>query len=92
MTFLHPWVLLLLAVPVLLFWSVLGRSAGVVLPFDHQSHPRRRWLRWALGAFEVVPLFLLAAAVVMMAGPQMMKKPRAERLLTNIQLTLDVSG
>lgn len=92
MTFLHPWVLLLLAVPVLLFWSVLGRGAGVVLPFDHHTHPRRRWLRWVLGAFEVVPLLLLAAALVMMAGPQMMKKPRAERLLTNIQIALDVSG
>ncbi len=39
-----------------------------------------------------MPLLLLAAAVVMLAGPQMMKKPRAERLLTNIQICLDVSG
>ncbi len=94
MTFLHPWVLLLLAVPVLLFWSVLGRSAGVVLPLDHQRHAiaRNRGLRWGLAAFEVVPLLLLAVALVMMAGPQMMKKPRAERLLTNIQICLDVSG
>jgi Ca-activated chloride channel family protein len=92
MTFLHPWVLLLLAVPVLLFWSALGRRAGVILPFDHQTHPRRTWLHWGLGAFEIVPLLLLAAALVMMAGPQMMKRPKAERLLTNIQLCLDVSG
>lgn len=92
MTFLHPWVLLFLAVPVMLFWSVLGRSAGAVMPFDHQARSSKRWLRWVLGGFEVVPLLLLAVAVVMMAGPQMMKKPRAERLLTNIQLCLDVSG
>jgi Ca-activated chloride channel family protein len=92
MTFLHPWVLLLIAVPVLLLWSIVGRRAGVVMPFDHRPHPRRRWLRWGLGLFEVVPLVLLAAALVMMAGPQMMKKPKAERLLTNIQLCLDVSG
>jgi len=94
MTFLHPWVLLLLAVPVLLMWFVVGRSAGVVLPFDHQPRatPRHRWLRWTLGAFEVVPLALLGAALVMLAGPQMMKKPRAERLLTNIQICMDVSG
>ncbi len=43
MTFLHPWVLLLIAAPVLLFWFVIGRTPGVVLPFDHQpsgSHAR----------------------------------------------------
>ncbi|HZW07109.1 MAG TPA: vWA domain-containing protein [Phycisphaerales bacterium] len=92
MTFLHPWVLLLLAIPVLLLWSVIGRGTGATLPVDHAAHPRRRWLRWALGAFEVVPLLLLAAALVLLAGPQMLKRPRAERLLTNIQLALDVSG
>lgn len=92
MTFLHPWVLLLLAVPVLLFWTVLGRGPGIVLPFDHQSHVRRRWLRWLLGVFEIAPLLLLAAAIVMLAGPQMLQRPKAERLLTNIQLCLDVSG
>lgn len=92
MTFLHPWVLLLLAIPVLLFWAVLGRGPGIVMPFDHQSHGRGRWLRWVLGAFEVVPLMLLAGAILMLAGPQMLKQPRAERLLTNIELCLDVSG
>lgn len=94
MTFLHPWVLLLLALPVLLFWTVLGRTAGVILPLDHQSPPARpqRWLRLGLGVFEVVPLLLLTATIVMLAGPQMLKTPRAERLLTNIQICLDVSG
>ncbi|MFT3686873.1 MAG: vWA domain-containing protein [Phycisphaerales bacterium] len=94
MTFLHPWVLLLLAVPVLLLWAVIGRNAGVVLPVDHQTRGRGTgaWLRWLLGAFEVVPLLLLAAALVMLAGPQTLQKPRAERLLTNIQIALDVSG
>jgi Ca-activated chloride channel family protein len=42
--------------------------------------------------FECVPLLLLAAAILMMAGPQMLKRPRAERTLTNIQLCMDVSG
>jgi Ca-activated chloride channel homolog len=93
MTFLHPWVLLLLGVPVLLFWTVIGRRPGVVLPFDYQRHGKRgRWLRWGLGAFETVPLLLAAVAIVMLARPQMLKQPRAERLLTNIQLCMDVSG
>lgn len=92
MTFLHPWVLLLLAAPVLLFWTVIGRRAGVTLPFDHQPHARRRWLPAVLGFFDTVPLLLLSACIVMLAGPQMLKAPKAERLLTNIQLCLDVSG
>lgn len=92
MTFLYPWVLLFLAVPVLLFWTIPGRRPGVVLPFDHQPHARRRWLRWTLGAFEVAPLLLLAAVIVMLAGPQMLKRPKDERLLTNIEIAMDVSG
>lgn len=92
MTFLHPWVLLLLSVPVLLFWTVIGRRPGVTLPFDHHDHRSGRILRCTLGAFETAPLLLLAAGILMLAGPQTMKKPRAERLLTNIELCLDVSG
>ena len=57
MTFLHPWVLLLIAVPVLLLWTVLCRGAGIIVPFDHhaQAHPRRRWLR-------AIPIVTLAPA------------------------------
>jgi Ca-activated chloride channel family protein len=92
MTFLHPWVLLFLAVPVVLFWTVLGRGPGLTMPFDHQEHRRSRVLPGLLGFFETVPLLLMAAAVVALAGPQMLKQPRAERLLTNIQIAMDVSG
>lgn len=92
MTFVHPWVLLFLAIPVLLLWVVLGRRAGVVLPFDHQHHPDRRWTRWLLGALDVVPLLLLATAVCILANPQMLKPSRRERELTNIQICMDVSG
>lgn len=92
MIFVHPWLLLLLAVPVLLFWVVAGRRPGVVLPFDHQAHPRRRAWAGLLGAFETVPLLLLAGAIVILAEPQMLKRPKAERVLTNIQICLDVSG
>jgi Ca-activated chloride channel family protein len=93
MTFLYPWVLLLLTVPVLLFWTVIDRRPGVIMPFDHQSHGKRgRWLRWGLGAFETLPLLLLAATIVMLARPQMLKQPRAERLLSNVQICMDVSG
>ncbi|MBS0196543.1 MAG: VWA domain-containing protein [Planctomycetes bacterium] len=92
MTFLHPWVLLLLAVPVLLMWTVIGRGPGIVLPVDHQAHTSRRWLHRLLGIFDAIPLLLLAMAIVILAGPQMLKQPRSQRSLTNIQICMDVSG
>lgn len=92
MSFTHPWVLLFLALPVLLAWVVLGRRTGVVMPFDHRSHPRRRGLAMLLGAFELAPLGLLCVVITMLAGPKLMQQPKKERLLSNIQLCLDVSG
>jgi len=96
-TFLHPWVLLLLAVPVLLAWTAISRRPGVVVPFDHGPEhglepPRHRVLQATLGVFDMVPLMLLATAIVVLAGPQTLQQPRRERSLTNIQICLDVSG
>lgn len=92
MTFTHPWVLLFLTIPVLLIVAPPARAFGLVLPFDHHAHPRRRRLAWLLGAFDRLPAFVLASVVLMLAGPQMLKQPRHTRLLTNIQFALDVSG
>lgn len=92
MTFAHPWVLLLLAVPVMLVWTVIARTPGIVSPADHAAHRDAPWTRWMLGAFDAVPLLLLALAVVVLAGPQTLQQPRRERSLTNIQICLDVSG
>ncbi|MFO0894331.1 MAG: vWA domain-containing protein [Phycisphaerales bacterium] len=92
MTFAHPAVLLLLAVPVLLLVVPPARRVGVVLPFDHLAHPRRRVLGWTLAAFDRVPALILAAVIAMLAGPQVLRTPGSTRLLTNIQFALDVSG
>lgn len=92
MTFLYPWVLLFLVLPVVLFWGVILRGPGLVLPFDHQKHSGRRWLAWLLGFFETVPLLLMVAAIFILAGPQMLKQPRSERVMTNVQIAMDVSG
>lgn len=92
MTFSHPWVLLLLALPVLLIAVPPRRGFGLVMPFDHHAHARRRWLSWVLAAADRVPALLLAAAVLVAAGPQMLKQPRQTRSLTNIQICVDVSG
>ena len=96
MTFAHPWVLLFLAVPVLLAWTVIARAPGLVSPADHaardgQQRPRP-WLARVLGFFDAVPLVLLAVAIAVLAGPQTLQQPRRERSLTNIQICLDVSG
>lgn len=97
MTFAHPMVLLLLAIPALLLWAIPARGAGIVVPFDHHfgiqaGRSRRRWLTWLLGAFECVPPLLLAACIVILAVPQTLQQPKAARTLTNIQFCMDVSG
>ncbi len=93
MTFTHPWVLLFLAVPVVLVWTILARPAGMTAPADGLPTRReRRGLRALLGFFELVPLALLAVAIVMLAGPQTLQQPKRERSLTNITICLDVSG
>ncbi len=92
MTFSSPIVLLLLAIPALMLVSIPTRGAGLILPFDHQHHPRRRWLSWTLNAFECAPALLLAATILILAGPQSLQQPKHERLLTNIQICVDVSG
>jgi Ca-activated chloride channel family protein len=93
MTFVHPWVLLLLVVPVLLgLWLAQRRAWGLALPFDHESHRRRPVLRVLLTAFEVLPALQLAIALVILARPQVLRVPQQQRVLTNIQICLDVSG
>lgn len=92
MTFVYPWVLLLLALPVILMWTVISRRAGLVLPVDHLAHRDRRWMKWLLGLFDAVPLLILAVAIVVLANPQQLKPSRRERVLTNIQICIDVSG
>jgi Ca-activated chloride channel family protein len=92
MTFSYPWVLLFLAIPVILLWTVFSRGWGLVLPFDFQAHRDRRFLRWLLAGFDLAPLLLLATAIIILAGPQRLKQPKRERLLSNIQFCMDVSG
>jgi len=92
MTFSHPMVLLLLAIPALMLVAVPSRGWGLLLPFDHQQHRSRRLLSVALGAFDAMPALLLAAAILLLAGPQTLKVPNNARELTNIQFCVDVSG
>lgn len=93
LTFAHPWVLALLAIPVILLvraWH--HRGWGIVMPFDHRGHRRRPILGALLRGFEMIPAIVLAAAIVVLAGPQVLRRPSDQRVLSNIQICFDVSG
>jgi Ca-activated chloride channel homolog len=93
MTFAHPELLLLLAIPVLLgAWQWTRRQHTVALPLDHANAREGVWLHRLLVAANLLPVALLAVAVLLLARPQQHAKPEDERKLTNIEFVLDVSG
>lgn len=98
MSFAYPWVLFFLVVPAALVGLAIVRelSAGatsrVAMPVDHAGLPRRRWITRGVVAASCVPALLLATAVLVLAGPRKLEPPRQERVLTNVEIVLDVSG
>jgi Ca-activated chloride channel family protein len=91
--FRHAAVLFLLIVPaLLLFWTWTRRGRNVVLPFDHAPSPRGSWIRAGVGAAETLPSMLLGVVIFILAGPQRWEEPRTQRVLTNIEFCVDVSG
>jgi Ca-activated chloride channel family protein len=93
MSFHHPQLLWLLALPVLWgFWQWVRRGHPLVLPFDHGQQRDGRWLRRLVNLAGTLPAVLLAIAVLMLAGPRQPAPPLDERLLNNIIICLDVSG
>ncbi|MFO1053775.1 MAG: vWA domain-containing protein [Planctomycetota bacterium] len=93
MSFVYPWVLLALGLPLLLLVHVWRRSGrGVAMPFDHGAAWPRRVLVAALRTAESLPALVLGVAVVMLAGPQELAVPKTRRALTNIEFCVDVSG
>jgi Ca-activated chloride channel homolog len=93
MSFAYPWLLAFLVVPVaLLAWVWRRSDRPLVLPFDHSGAGRGLVLRVALGLAESVPPVLLALVIVILAGPLVLTEPRTKRMLTNIELCVDVSG
>jgi Ca-activated chloride channel family protein len=92
-SFARPFLLLLLVAPVLLCaWEWQPRGHPLVLPFDHSGARGSSWLRRIVSTAQLLPHLLLAVAIVILAGPRRLGTPQAERVLTNIQLVLDVSG
>jgi Ca-activated chloride channel family protein len=92
-TFSHPSLLFLLAVGVVLIAYVWQRTGpGLRMPFDGRSHRPRRFLLVTLRGFDAMPAIALMAVVCMLAGPQVLRRPTQQRVLTNIQFLMDVSG
>ncbi|HEX5445901.1 MAG TPA: vWA domain-containing protein [Pirellulales bacterium] len=93
MSFAYPAVLLLLVVPVALwFWMWRHDARPLVLPLDHSRVGRGRWLRAAVLAVESLGPLLLAVVIVILAGPQRFGEPQSKRVLTNIEFCVDISG
>jgi Ca-activated chloride channel family protein len=93
MSFLYPWVLVLLILPLgLLVWTWRRREGQVVLPLDHGLPGRGLVWYILLGCAESLPALLLAVAILLLAGPQRFGRPEEKRKLTNIELCVDISG
>jgi Ca-activated chloride channel family protein len=93
MSFAHPAVLLLLALPVILAaWDWQRRGHIVVLPFDHGDVPSHRRLERLVKSLQLTVPLLLALAILLLAGPQRLRVPKDTRVLTNVVFCLDVSG
>jgi len=91
--FRHPQLLLLLIVPAILLALVVRRRGHrLVMPFDHGVPGKRTPLRFVLDVFESIPALLLGTVILILAGPQRWDEPRTQRVLTNIEFCVDVSG
>jgi Ca-activated chloride channel homolog len=92
-SFHHPAVLWLLALPVLWsFWQWVRRGHPLVLPFDYGQQPAGGGLRLLVNLANTLPALLLAVAVLVLAGPRRPAPPENERVLNNIIICLDMSG
>jgi Ca-activated chloride channel family protein len=93
LNFLYPWMLLLLVIPAaLLYWTWVRSGRRLVLPFDHGRPGTGSGWRVLISLMESAPPLLLALAIVLLAEPQRLGEPKDKRVLTNIELCLDVSG
>ena len=93
MSFHHPQWLWLLALPVCwAYWQWVRRGHVILLPFDHGSQKEGRALRFLTHLAGTLPAFLLAIAVLMLAGPRTTSPPAEQRVQSNIIICLDISG
>jgi len=93
MGFTYPLVLFLLVIPAALLFQVWHRKQGrVVMPFDHGIQRSGRGLEILINGGEMLPALILAAVVLLLAGPTQTGEPKVQKALTNIEFCVDVSG
>ena len=93
MSFAYPYLLPLLIVPLILLYRIWKRPGpSVALPFDHSAQGSGRGWKFALDLGESLTPVLLGLAILIIAGPQQLGEPKSERMLTNIEFAVDVSG
>jgi Ca-activated chloride channel family protein len=92
LSFLYPWVLFFLAAPAaLLYWTWFRVGGRVVLPFYHSRPGRGSLWFFLISMMESICPLLLAVAIIILAGPQRLSGPQDKRILSNIELCLDIS-
>lgn len=93
MIFSRPELLPLLCLPVLLgCWQWWRRGQPVVLPFDHGGTRRGKWLEFLVRTAQLAPAGILAAVILLWAGPLVEGPPNYPAQVANIQIALDTSG
>ena len=93
MTFARWPVLLLLFVPLALLIGIWRRDGRrVVLPIDDGRQSAGRFWQFGVNFMASFALLLMAVAILLLAGPRHLSVPKQERVLTNIEFCLDVSG
>lgn len=89
----HPYLLILLIIPVILgLWEFGHKVSPIVMPFDHAHRYRGNWLKWFVNTANLIPVFLLALAIIFICGPRKTAPPKTKREMTNIQICLDASA
>ncbi len=93
MSFDRPDLLWLLMLPAIALAIAIRRPGlRVVLPVDHGRMGLPRWLARLIGALQTLPALMLALAILVLAGPRTLERIGGSRLLTNIEVCLDLSG
>lgn len=93
MRFANPDLILLLCVPVIIaFVGWFKGGLPIVMPFDFAVRRRGFFLKLPVYVVNCLPAGLLAVALLLLAGPLKFAPSETERLVTNIQICLDVSG
>lgn len=92
-SFIHPWVLLALIIPIVVgTWEWRRHGMRVALPFDHGGQPTGERLRRWVNLAGSIPAILMGISIVLIAGPQRAFAGDLVRQSHNIHILVDISG